>query len=530
MDEWNEKSDKDLSVSEKIIGNTAYNYMGNFSQILINFFLTPFIFRTLGAEKFGIWAVMFTVTSYFSLLDLGAGGSFTKYLAEHKAKQETEQINNIINHGLLFYLPLAAAQFAACYLLVDFFLSVLKIPAPYMDETRSVLIYGILAFCLQSAITPVRSLFEGFQKMGVLNLIKIAASIPRAGGIIFVLLSGYGLRGLALNEVGFALLSAILYLIFAYRVFPEMKLLPSRIDGNTFKKIFSFGYKVQVAKIAYLINFQTDRFIIGYFLNTAAIGFYDIGNRVASIARSFPLLMVSAITPAASEVDSTRTANDVWNLYIKASKYLFIFTTPLFVFLALNARLVLELWLGKSYLPAEIVLLVMCAGYYFNLLSGVANVVSIGIGKPEFEMETSVYASIVNILLSIILIMKYGLAGCVIATAITFLFYSAFLVFKFHSHYKKPMAIFFKMVLHSFVLSAICLVPCLIFSRIYHYESFSGKALYFVIEGIIFTGAYYLIIKNSAFLDRKEKEKIASIFTSLRQSVAGKLSGSAKNG
>lgn len=530
MERWSGKLDGDSSISKKIIGNTAYNYLGNLTQILINFFLTPYIFRALGPARFGIWAFMFAITSYFSLLDLGAGGSFTKYLAEFKARRDIKNLNNIINHGLLFYVPLGALQFILGYAIVDVIIRLFKIDPAYISETRNVLIYGVLAFCLQSIITPVRSVFEGFQKMGTLNFIKVFSTIPRTAGIIFVLQSGYGLTGLALNEVAVSIITGFLYIFYAYRVFPEMKLIPHRIEKDIFKKIFYFGYKVQVAKIAYLINFQTDKFLIGYFLNTAAIGFYDIGNRVASVARSFPLLMVSAITPAASEIDSTRSDDAVWRLYIGASKYLFIFTTPLFIFLAYNARIVLELWIGESYPPAEIVLLVMCAAYYFNLISGVANVVSIGIGKPEFEMETSIYSSLLNILLSIILITKYGLAGCVIATALTFLFYSSFLVYKFHSYYKKPMGIFLKMTFNSFVLALIPIIPCIIFGKIYHYESYLEKAFFLAFEGVIFTAAYFLIIKNGSFLNNEEKMKAFDAISSLKGSAIEKLSGKVKNG
>ena len=530
MERWNGKLDGDSSISRKIIGNTAYNYMGNLTQILINFFLTPYIFRTLGPERFGIWAFMFAVTSYFSLLDLGAGGSFTKYLAEFKARRDIKNTNNIINHGLLFYVPLGVLQFFIGYALVDIIIRLLKIDPAYIAETHDVLIYGVLAFCLQSVVAPVRSVFEGFQKMGALNFIKVFSAIPRTAGIIFVLSSGYGLTGLALNEVAISLFTGVLSVFYGYKVFPEMKLIPNRIERDILKNIFSFGYKVQVAKIAYLINFQTDKFLIGYFLNTATIGFYDIGNRLAAIARSFPLLMVSAITPAASEIDSTGSDDAVWNLYIGASKYLFIFTTPLFIFLAYNARIVLELWIGESYPPAEIVLLVMCAAYYFNLISGVANVVSIGIGKPEFEMETSIYSSLLNILLSIILITRYGLAGCVIATAVTFLFYSSFLVYKFHSHYKKSMVIFLKMTFSSLILSLIPMIPCIIFSRIYHYESSLEKAFFLTLEGVIFTAAYLLTIKNSRFLSNEEKLKVVDIFSSLKGLAVKKLSGKFKNG
>ncbi|MBI5374034.1 MAG: flippase [Candidatus Schekmanbacteria bacterium] len=493
-------------ISEKIIGNTIFNYLGNIWQILISFFLTPYILRQLGMERFGIWAVTFAITSYFSLLDLGVGGSFTKFIAEYDAKKDVRRINNVISHGFLFYLPLGALQFAIGFLIIEHITDFINISAELRTEAKDVFLLGLIAFTIQNIGIPLRSLFEGFQKMGLLNWIRALSTIPRIAGTVFFLQMGYGIIGLAINEIILAVIINFISLFYSYRIFPQMKMVPRELDREILKNVFTFGYKLQVSKIAYLINFQTDKFIIGYFLNTVMVGFYDIGARVASLVRSFPVLMVSAITPAASELDSKGSSEMVWKLYIKSSRYLLLFTTPLFVFTLFNSSIILEVWLGAVYAPAVLVLQILCVAYFFNLISGAANVIAIGIGKPEFEMETSIYASIINIGLSILLIMKYGLTGCVGATAVSFVFYSFYLIYKFHSYYGKSLSIFLRLMALPLLSSLVSASLALGFQQLFISQSYLMKVMVFGGESLIFVIVYGALIYLLKLVGSEEME------------------------
>ena len=91
------------SLTQVVITNTAFNILGKSWGIIIALFLTPYTISCIGVERYGVWALVSVVTSYFGLLDLGIGSSYVKYIAEYHTKRDCLQINRIVNSGLAFY-------------------------------------------------------------------------------------------------------------------------------------------------------------------------------------------------------------------------------------------------------------------------------------------------------------------------------------------------------------------------------------------------------------------------------------------
>ncbi len=95
------------SVSDKVIKNTSYNIAGRTWSVLVGLFLTPYILRHIGLERYAIWSFVGVITGYFSLFDFGIGLSFVNYISEFFAKKEYEKINQILSTGFVFYTVFA---------------------------------------------------------------------------------------------------------------------------------------------------------------------------------------------------------------------------------------------------------------------------------------------------------------------------------------------------------------------------------------------------------------------------------------
>src|SRR5918994_883470 len=58
--------------------------------------LTPYLFRTLGTGGFGTWSVMFTLTAVFSVVEVGFAAGPTKFIAEHRAKEDRGRLESTL--------------------------------------------------------------------------------------------------------------------------------------------------------------------------------------------------------------------------------------------------------------------------------------------------------------------------------------------------------------------------------------------------------------------------------------------------
>ena len=72
----------------QIVRNLFSNWAGLLINIVVSFFLAPFVVHKLGNTYYGIWAVVGQFTGYLYLLDFGIRESIIRYASRHRALEE----------------------------------------------------------------------------------------------------------------------------------------------------------------------------------------------------------------------------------------------------------------------------------------------------------------------------------------------------------------------------------------------------------------------------------------------------------
>ena len=287
------------SISTKIIRNTIFNIIGRFWGILVALVLTPYIIRHIGIERFGIWAIVGVLTGYFGLLDFGIGTSFIKYIAEFYTKKDFKKINQVVNTGFIFYSIFAILIIPLGFFIINPLLTLFKIPQELYNEALFVFLLGIILFGVSNAVSAFTAIQAGLQRMDITNKVAIVISIPMVIGVVFFLEKGYGLRGLMVNNAIILVISSVVNIAIAFKILPELRFNLFSFSKEMFKKLFKFGYKLQISTIASLFHFQLDKILLAYFLSIGFVTYYAVAAQLASRIRGIPLLLVSAIFPAA---------------------------------------------------------------------------------------------------------------------------------------------------------------------------------------------------------------------------------------
>jgi len=491
------------NLSNKIIRNTIFNIFGRFWIILVTLFLTPYIIRHIGLERFGIWALVGVLTGYFGLLDFGFGQSFIKYISEFYTKKDYKKINQIINSGFIFYFVFAIIIIALAFFAVKPIINLLKIPTYLHNESLFVFLLGIIIFGVSSIMSPFTAIQGGLQRMDITNKVTISLSIPMIAGTVFFLERGYGLPGLMINNAIILLLTSIINFAIAFRILPQLRLNPFLLNWEMIKQLFRYGLKLQIIQFEGIFTFQTDKLLISYFLNIGLVSFYQLGSMIINKTRSLPLLLISAIVPAASELDARQDKKRIYDLYFRGTKYLAVVGMPLLVLVSLTASLVMLVWMGQGFEKSVLVIQILAPCYLINFLTGMGTSIALGIGKPEFHMKAAIFQFILNLILSIILIIKIGFMGVVIATLIALSLSSMWFVIMFHRHMQYPLLEFVQMIVVKPIIA--CLPPALIIGVTNYLISFSSNRLsnfsILILEIAIFIALYILVILKIRYLD-----------------------------
>jgi len=87
--------DSDNRQLVTVARNVSTRYLAIGVDALIGLILLPFNIRHLGPSAYGLWMLTASMTTYFSVLDLGFGGSIVKFVAHYRAKRDVLGLNEI---------------------------------------------------------------------------------------------------------------------------------------------------------------------------------------------------------------------------------------------------------------------------------------------------------------------------------------------------------------------------------------------------------------------------------------------------
>ncbi len=492
-------------LSRKLIRNTSFNILGGSWSLLIKILLTPFIINYIGIDRFGIWALVLLFTGYFALLDLSIGTAVIKYISSHYTRKEFESINKVVNSALLFYVIIGLFSWGTAFFLIKWAVeNILHIPSSLINEANFVLIGGVFILAFSNAMGVFNSVIIGIQKMDVTNKIKIVMAALEGIGIILFLIEGFGLRGLILNTGIIAVITSLVYLIASKKVFPLLAISPRFLDIRILKELLAFGIKAHFSRIGDMMHFQTDKIFITYFLQLSLVAFYEAAATVAFTMRMLPFAIVSAVLPAASEIEANGDKKSLLELYKRSSKYISLISIPLLFFMFFTAPAIIEVWLGEGFDISSVTLQILVLGYFANIATFPGSQVATGLGKPDYVMKSSIIATVLNLILSVLLIIKTGYLGAAIGTSIAMIIAAGYFIFTLHKHLGIENFVFFKRIFPSPTgASAISLL--FLYPASYY---FNTSLFTLIIEAVLFSALYFVAILKMNYLDAYDKELI----------------------
>ena len=415
--------------SQKLVTNTFFNMLGRSWSFLVTLLLTPFILRHLDVGEFGVWVLLTVFTNSFNFLDLGLGSSFVKYISAYHTYEDYDRINEVVFSGLAFYsvfgLGLVAVGIALQNSLFAWF---------HITHAEDVYLLVLLTCAVQNIAVMFLSVFKGIQRMDMSNAIEVKMSIVSLIGTVMFLEAGLGMFGLAVNGLICSVLAVGMTWWNIRRTVPKVHL-GWHFNTTLLREMFGYGAKIQVSRFGGLICFQVDKLIISRFLGLASVSFYEIGSRLTSFMRAVPLVMISALIPATSELGARNDREKIQRTYYMVSKYVSMLTVAMVAFIILEASSVVNLWIGPGFEMSAVLIRILAVGYGANVMGGAASQTGAGIGRPEFDMKSTVLLAVVNPILSVILVKQFGASGAAAGTSIAMVIASAYLLITFHRNY-----------------------------------------------------------------------------------------------
>lgn len=253
------------SLKKSLVKNIIYAFGAKVAILLVNFFLLPFNLSKLGPEQFGLWVICYTFFTYFTLLDLGIGGSLVKFIAEYKVKNDYSAINRFVSTAFFFTVILGLPILVGAFLITPSIVNLL-ITSKSLQSDATFAIRGIsLVFIINNIYGGYSALLQGLQRFDLVNKVLLIALVPSTIGTIVLLNAGFGIRGLTFTLILSSVVTNTSYTILGSRIFPALAIRLQNFSLEILRQFWNYGYKLQLNNISLIINVELDKLLVGFF-------------------------------------------------------------------------------------------------------------------------------------------------------------------------------------------------------------------------------------------------------------------------
>jgi O-antigen/teichoic acid export membrane protein len=392
--------------------NIIYNVAGQGLVLVLSLIAVRFIFRRLGDDVFGIIFFNLVLTGVLtSALELGVS---TTVVREISARHESEPdyVRTLIRTASTVYWS------AGIFLMV-----VVWIAAPWLVShwvNLRTIDTGTAATMLRlmSAtylVTLPRglyaSVFRGRQMMQVNNAIDVGTALTQQAGIVVILLAG-GRNYLVAGWISVnALISVTAYVLAAARVVGWPAMRPS-FSVPTIRRNLGFTGQMMLISILSLVQIQAAQVIVSKLLPIAEFGFYGFASSTVYRATFATAAAAQAAFPSFSNLHAAGDRFGLLQQYRKLQDLVCYGTLPLFTGICFavlpvytfvfNAGAAQRLLLPTAFLAL---------GSWMNGALSIPYMLSLAMGKPQIAARTNLYALVVVLPVTIVLIILYGLPG-----------------------------------------------------------------------------------------------------------------------
>ena len=405
----------------KIISKSAILVLfGIFISKILSYAYRIIVARTemIGPAGYGTLSLgiaFYGILSTISLMGLNQG--VLRYVAYYKAKNQMQEINNIIKSSIKISLILSLIISLALFLLSDY----IAIKLFNNNQLGIVLKIICLAIPIDNIKNILISVTKGFQTIKYEIYSKnLVETISKIIIVIILIQLGFGLVGatIAYSAALFFSLISIYYLI--RKNMPEI--LKSSKQSRFNKQLLNYSWPLLVYGVLIMIMGWTDTFMIGYLTkNATSVGIYNAALPIAQLMYIIPYALLILLVPILTETYINKDKENFKSIYQITNKWILYINSLLLIIMLVFPREIINLLFGDSYVSGAISMTVLAFGYYLSFSIKTAESIILTLKKTRLILLSSIIVIIVNILLNIYLIPLYNINGAAIATAISYI-------------------------------------------------------------------------------------------------------------
>ncbi len=398
--------------------NVAVEYIAIAINLTLGVAMLPFNIRHLGQSAYGLWVLVTSLTTYFSMLDLGYASAQVKFAAQYRARRDPTAINEIASTLFVLFLGVAAIAYAAAVVMAINLGHIFRLRPDQISIGRQVLLIVSLNVALGLPFSVYGGIVNGFQRYYLNNVVSIGTTVVVAIVNIIVLKLGYGIVELVACTTTVRLASLLVYQRTAHAAFPLLEIGWRHVKAWRLKEVTGFSVSLLTIDIASKINYSADTMVIGAFMSTAPIAVWSVAARLSDISRMLTGVLSRFLFPTIVDSSTQQRLDRLRMLLIEGTRLSLAMVVPMAAVTCILADQTIHAWVGDRFQGAVPVTWILCTVVAVRIGTITGTTVLKGCGLHRMVATNSFAVAVSNLVLSILFVRWFGLVGVALGTLI----------------------------------------------------------------------------------------------------------------
>lgn len=401
-------------LARSVLSNWSFLFL----NVLIAFWMTPFVIRHLGDSAYGIWALVLQLTGYMGVVDVGLRSAIVRFVSRFHAQSDHQAAVRLINTTLTLYAGMAPLCILIGILLAAFAVPHFHLPQGMLHEAQIALILAAACMACDFIFASYHSTFAALSRWDLMNGVYDVVIILRAAAVFLFLKLGFGLIAVALIQLCSLFVGYLTETLILRKLLPHYSFYWQKPNFVEMRPIFVHGWYSFLLSVANRINYQVDSIVIATFLPIGQVTFYIIGFRLVEYLRDLMTSTTMIVAPVISSLEAVGDSERITGAVIKTTKYSlfigFLGAAGLFCL----GRHFLRLWMGESFSATSgDVLLILSSGFFVSCTQFASNQILFGVSKHRLNLRWTILEAALNLGFSLLLVRRYGIFGVAAGTA-----------------------------------------------------------------------------------------------------------------
>jgi O-antigen/teichoic acid export membrane protein len=406
-------------LKSKLVRDGIGSLILRFFVILLSFFMSVVLARTLGADGYGIYSYVFAIVS---ILSIPAEFGLPTLVLRETAKNITRE-----NWGLVKGIWQWSSRVVAVLTIVMFVMALATfwiIGDRFGEMHQKTFLWGLILIPLVSLGHLRGAALKGLKKVILGQLPDII--ITQSGLIIFVSILAFifakkitpdlamGLYGLSAT-IGF-LVGGILLWKFTPQKVREVK------GISQGKKWLQSAVPLALVNGVAFFNKWISIVILGLFVSSAEVGIFRVAVQISILASSGLQVVNLVVAPQFASFYAQGDMQRLQRLATMGARAVLLFNLLVTTFFVFFGKIFLNLVYGEEYVLGFSAMLILLVGQFFNSATGSVAFLLNMTDREKLTIRGTIVAVVTNVALNFWLSPIFGINGSAIATAVSVAF------------------------------------------------------------------------------------------------------------